>query len=123
MTYARVRVDGLPALRRALRELGEGAEDLKDANAAVARQVAERAEQLAPRRTGRLAGSIRGNRAAGRATVLGGGAAVPYAGPIHWGWRARGIEPALFVTNAAEQTEPAWIGTYEDALEALVQRI
>lgn len=117
---AAVRVEGLPELRRALRKLQVDLSDLKAANAAVATYVAAAAAGRAPRRTGRLSSSIRGNKALSRATVRAGGAAVPYAGPIHWGWPARGIEGRPFIPEAAQATESSWLPLYESAIARAV---
>lgn len=118
-----VTVDGLPQLRRQLRQLVGDASDLKEANAAAASIVANAAASRAPRRTGRLAASVRGNRAVSRATVSAGGAAVPYAGPIHWGWPAHHIAPQPFVVDAAQVTEPVWLAAYERDLAKAVDRV
>lgn len=115
-------VHGLRELRRNLRQLGDDAADLKDANAETAQVVAAAAVARAPKRTGRLAQSVKGNRAVGRATVKAGAARVPYAGPIHWGWPARHITGQPFVVEAAEDTEPTWLPAYETAIAALVER-
>lgn len=120
---AHVTVEGFPALRRQLRAFVGDVEDLKAANAAVAAYVATAAAARAPKRSGRLAGSVRGNRAVGRAQVKGGGARVPYAGPIHWGWPARGITARPFVSEAAQATEPTWLPLYEAAIRRAVDRI
>jgi hypothetical protein len=120
---AQVVVEGLPQLRRQLREFQGDAEDLKAANAAAASIVAAAASTRAPRQTGTLAASGRGNRALGRATVLFGGARVPYAGPIHWGWPARGIEGQPFVVDAAQATEHVWLAAYENDLQAAVEKV
>lgn len=117
-----VKIDGLPKLRRALREAGQDVADLKDANAATAALVAGVAASRAPRRTGRLAASVRGNRAAGKATILAGGAAVPYAGPIHWGWPAHGIEAQPFASSAAVDTESSWLPIYAAELQRIADR-
>lgn len=123
MAGARVTVEGLPQLRRQLRQFQGNADDLKEANAAVAAFVANEAARRAPVRSGRLAASVRGNRAVGRAQVRAGGARVPYAGPIHYGWPARGIEPRPFVPDAAQATEGAWLPLYEAALQRAVDSI
>lgn len=120
---AQVRVEGLAPLRRQLRQLAGDVEDLKDANAAAAAVVAAAAAARAPHRTGQLAASVRGNRAVGRATVAAGGARLPYAGPIHYGWPAHGIEPHPFITDAAEATEPIWIAAYETAITRAVEKV
>lgn len=118
-----VRVDGLGKLQRALRQLDADTTDLKDANAAAASLVAAAASARAPRRTGRLAASIRGNRATSRATVRGGGARVPYAGPVHWGWPSRRIEAQPFITDAAQATESMWLPLYERDLSRAVDKV
>ena len=117
-------MDGLRRLRRDLKAAGKSTEDLKAANAAVAALVATTAASRAPRGpSGRLASTGRGNRAVGRATVTVGGAAVPYAGPIHWGWPARGIEPQTFIPDAAQATEPVWLELYLKGVEHALEPI
>lgn len=118
-----IRVRGLGRLRRDLRKLGDDLGDLKDANAGAAALVATEAARRAPKRTGRLAASVRGNRAAGKATVAAGGARLAYAGPIHYGWPAHRITAAPFVTDAATATEPLWLPLYGAALDQLVDRV
>lgn len=69
--------------------------------------IADEARELAPRRTGKLAGSIRtvgGTTKTGR--VFAGSASVPYAGPIHWGWPRRNIDPQPFISEAVANTLP-----------------
>lgn len=120
---AQVRVQGLNRLRATLRRAGISLEDLKAANAQVSEYVARQAEARAPRRTGTLAGTLRGTRAAGRARVLAGRAAVPYAGPIHWGWESRNIDPQPFITETAEATETVWLGMYQNAIATVIDSI
>ena len=80
-----LRVEGARELRATMRRAGIDLSDLTDANAAVAMLIATAATSGAPRRTGRLAGSNRPNRAKTKAVVRAGGAGVPYANAIHWG--------------------------------------
>jgi len=63
-----------------------------------ARLIASRAQARAPKRTGRLARSV-------RASDLGGGEAAVqsdliYAPVIHYGWAAHNIAPQPFLTSA-----------------------
>lgn len=118
-----VSVVGLSRLRRDLKRAGSDMADLKGANAAAAQLVATAAAARAPRRTGALAASVRGSKAASRASVSAGRAAVPYAGPIHYGWPARGIEANPFVTDAAQATESSWLPLYERELEAVAHSL
>ena len=118
---AGVRVDGLRKLRRDLRQLPDGMADLKDANQRAGQLVVQAARP--PRKSGRLAQAGRASRAAGRVTVLWGGARVPYAGPVHWGWPAHNIEPQPFVVEAAQRTEPQWLELYLEDVDKLLQPI
>lgn len=118
-----VRVSGARELRAALKRAGVSLQDLKDANEAVGQLVADAAKPEGPRRTGRLVGSVRPAKAAGRARVMAGGASVPYAGPIHWGWPARGITAQPFIADAAQATEGQWLGQYQEALDDIIRTV
>lgn len=120
---AGARVVGLRELQRTLKQAGDDLADLKDANAAAAALVARTAVATAPRRTGRLAASGRGNRAAGRAVVQFGGARLPYAAAVHWGWPRRHIPANEFASQAAQRTEPQWVAIYEESVAAIVGRV
>lgn len=52
-----------------------------------------------------------------------GRASVPYAGPIHYGWPAHGIEANPFVTDAAQATEPLWLPKYETDVNAVAHSL
>jgi hypothetical protein len=115
-----VRIEGLNTLVRTLDKASEEISLLKDAHAKAGDIVAAEAETIAPRRSGALAGTIKAARQARRARVQTGRAKVPYAGPIHWGWPARGIEPQPFLSDAARNTETRWTAQYrEDVQRAL----
>jgi hypothetical protein len=48
---------------------------------------------------------------------------VPYAAPIHWGWRARNISPNPFLTEGIEVSQPQWLAAYEKELQSDLDRI
>lgn len=114
-------VEGLAELRRELKRLGVGVQDLKAANQRAAEVVLGAARP--PRKSGRLASSGRAGRGESKAVVTFGGATVPYARPIHWGWPARNIEPHPFALEAAEDTEPQWLDVYRQELDELVEQV
>jgi hypothetical protein len=118
-----VRVEGAANLARTLRRAGHSLEDLKDANQEVAQFVVDRADSKAPRRTGTLAGSARPSRAAGRARVLAGRASVPYAGPIHWGWEARGIDPQPWIHETALDNQTQIESLYLAAIDQVLAQV
>lgn len=124
MSRPLLEVQGGRELRRTLKAAGNDLSDLKEAHRDVADIVAPAARAEAPiGSTGRLAGSVRGSGAAASSTIRAGRASVPYAGPIHWGWPGRNIEPNPFIVRGAEQTEPRWTDTFRRAIERIVNRI
>jgi hypothetical protein len=48
---------------------------------------------------------------------------VPYAAPIHWGWRARHISPQPFLAQGIEASQPQWTAAYERDLQSDLDRI
>lgn len=118
-----VRVEGLNNLVRTLKRAGEDISALKDAHKRAGEIVAAEAEAIAPRRSGKLAGSIRAAKQVRRARVQAGRASVPYAGPIHWGWPARGVEPQPFMSIAARNTEPRWTKQYAEDVQAALDKV
>ncbi|MDF1705066.1 MAG: hypothetical protein P1U38_09855 [Aeromicrobium sp.] len=117
-----VRVEGLSQAVRALKGLGLEVEDLKNAFATIAAEATELIASKTPRRSGRLAASVRGNRAQGKAVVRSGRASVPYAGPINYGWRKRNIEPSLFMQRGDVEYQPKAVQRLETELEAAITR-
>lgn len=95
--------------------------DLKDANAQAAATAAAGAE--APQLTGALAGSIRSTGTKTAGIIRAGRAAIPYAGPIHWGWPKHNIQANPFLVDGAQRTEPQWLPVYEAHIEAIISDI
>lgn len=97
----RVDVSGLRDLRKDLRALDKTVSraltaDLKKALT----PVAALANQNAPvGDTGRLS---HGTKAFASGSRVGLRNTLPYANPIHWGWRSRGIAPSKFGTRAID---------------------
>ncbi len=118
-----LQVDGARQLRRSLRKAGDDLTDLKRAHRDVGNVVLGRARGTAPRRSGRLAASQRVGATKTQAIVRAGGARLPYAGPIHWGWPARGIAPQPWLVEAAQSTEPIWTKRFEAAIDEIVRKI
>lgn len=118
----RYEVIGADRLRSTLRRAGDDLQDLKEAPAQAAGIVARSAR--APVRTGALASTVRPGGVSGNvATVNAGSASVRYAGPIHWGWPARGIRAQPFLSNAATSSEPVWIKCYEREIEQAIDKV
>lgn len=116
------KVEGLTQVVRALAEMGLEVDDLKAAFSKLASEGAQAASGFAPRQTGRLAASIRGNRAKSKAVVTAGRASVPYAGPINYGWRARNIAPSGFMQKADAVMAPKAVQMLEDEINAQIRK-
>jgi hypothetical protein len=116
-----VKVEGARRFRRTLRKAGSDLSELRGAHAKVAGLVASAARP--PVRSGALAATVRGSGTKTAAIVRAGFATVPYAGPVHWGWPARGIEAQPFAVDAAQQTEPAWVAVYTAEVQNIVDKV
>lgn len=117
-------VEGADQLRRTMRKAGVDMTELKSTHRSVAETVTQAAKPAAPRgRTGRLAQSIRPGATQKAAIIRAGKKAVPYAGPIHWGWPKRGIKAQPWLAETAETTEPAWSDEYRAAIEKIIEKI
>lgn len=118
-----VRVEGLGSVVRSLQQMGVEVEDLKAAMKAIAEEVKPDYVAHAPVRTGRLRGDFRTANAKGKSTIYVGRASVPYAGPINFGWAARGIAPANFIAKGDATAAPKAAASLEDAISSLVQSL
>lgn len=116
-------VSGARRLRSTLKAAGDNLHDLRDAHAAAAGIVAGASMPTAPKVTGKLAASIRPAGTKTGAVVRAGGARVPYANPVHWGWAKRHIRPNPWLLRAAERTEPAWSAAYKRAVDRILSTI
>ena len=88
-----------------MRKAGADMDDLKEVNRAAAQIALPAVRNLAPRgKTGRLAGSLRVGATKRAGVIRAGRKAVPYAGPVNYGWPARHIKPRLFVNNGVAST-------------------
>lgn len=122
MASGGVRVEGLSRVVRELKALGLDVEDLKDAFATIAVEATNAVLKHTPRKSGRLAGSVRGNRAQGKAVVRAGRASVPYAGPINYGWPERGIAPALFMQEGDKEMQPIAVQRLEEEINRKIRQ-
>jgi len=116
-----IEVEGGPQLRRALKKVDARADDLKAVHADIGELVADRAEDLVPRASGDLHDSIRSSRTARSATVSAGARLEPYAGPIHFGWRARNIEPQPFLYDALDDRRDEILQRYGEGVDDIVR--
>lgn len=100
MSKDSIRVSGLNRAIRALKDVGVPGAEIAKAGKDSAEVVAAEARTLVPVRSGALRNSIRTGTQQRKVIVRAGGARVPYANPIHWGWFRKGIAPNQFFGRA-----------------------
>lgn len=122
MAGSGIKVDGLRQVLRDLSQLGVELDDFKESFSKIATRGADLASSLVHSKSGRLAGSIRGNRAKNKSVVIAGRASIPYAGAQNYGWEVRNIEPQLFLQRAEERLEPQLVPWLEDELNDKIKR-
>lgn len=115
-----LRVDGLASVVRALQAIGVEVEveDLKTAFDDIADEGERLVAAAAPRRTGRLAGNTRGRRSKSKAVIEN---ALPYAGPINWGWARHNIAPTGYLQRADAQLQPYALRRLEDEINHTIR--
>lgn len=112
-------VEGLTAVVQALHEAAEEVDDLAAPLDRIAEHGATRAAAYAPKRTRRLATSLRGTRDGLRASVA---TSVTYAWPVNSGSVKRRIRPTLFLQRAEADVEPYAVQQLQDHVSDLIRR-
>lgn len=120
---ARVQVTGAKELRSAMKRMGADLKDLTRVNKAAAEVVADTARRRVPVLTGRLRKTLRAGATQRTGTVSAGSRLVPYAGPIHFGWPERNIEPQPFIYDALDERKGAVVELYEKRVEELIRKL
>lgn len=124
-TSIKIHVEGLKELQKDLR--AAGGDDLKDALKAVNKEAAEvvanAARPRVPVLSGRLLGSLRTSSTLRTGVIRVGKAKIPYAGPIHFGWPKRNIQPQPFLYDALDARHDEVLDAYDAAVEKLIRRI
>jgi hypothetical protein len=77
--------------------------------------ILQAARKRTPVRTGAL-------RASGTSAGMEVRFTAPYSAPIHWGWKARNIEPNPFLVKGTESAADAWLEAFADALQVELDR-
>lgn len=122
-----VQVEGLAQLRRDVRSMDkELGKELTRELKAAAEVVLPAARALTPKRSGKLAGSLRAAAAGNKASIR---SSVVYANAVHWGTGVRrgkpgphNIAPRKFVVHAVDANQDRIVEAMGDALEKFADR-
>ena len=120
-----IKITGLSEVQRNLRKLSTDALDLNkteflETNKQVAEIVRNETKKYVPFLTGALAAAIRNASTKKSAKVRAGNAAVPYAGPIHFGWPSRSIKPNTFLYEAIDARKSEVANRYAELVSDLI---
>lgn len=118
----KINVQGLRRTLRALEKAGADAGSMRTLMHEIGMIVVRAAAPKAPYLTGSLRGNIRAGRGKTKAVVRAGGARVPYAPVVHYGWPERGISPQPFLVSAAQQQRPAMFAKFEQGVGQLLHK-
>lgn len=118
-----VEVEGAKELRRALKHMQGDLKDLTRVHKTAGQAVLDEAREIVPRVSGVLGRSIRVRASTSKASILAGKSSVPYAGPIHFGWRRRNIEPQPFLYDALDRRRQEVVDVYQDEVGRLVRKV
>ena len=122
-----IKITGLSEVQRNLRKLSTDALDLNkteflETNKQVAEIVINESKKYVPFLTGALAAAIRNASTKKSAKVRAGNVAVPYAGPIHFGWPSRSIKPNTFLYEAIDARKSEVANRYAELVSDLITK-
>jgi hypothetical protein len=118
-----IKVTGARELQSALKNMAGHADDLKQVHQRLAAPLTALARTEAPIRSGALAGTVRASASKRALGLRAGNRGVPYAGPIHWGWPARGINPNPFLIRARDALAPQVAEAYLRQVNELIETL
>lgn len=113
-----VTVDGADRLEATMGQAADELARMTDAHRRVASLIARAAHP--PRRTGRLAASIRPAPTAAAALVE---ATAPYAAAVEGGVPARGIPAQPFLRRAVQSTQSTWLEIYARDVQGILDDV
>lgn len=116
----RIRIEGMRKMIRKLEKAGADAQDMKDLMHSIGMLVVNAAAP--PHKSGKLAGSMRAGRGKTKAVVRAGGAAVPYAGVIHYGHPSRNIRAQPFFTSALQAKQGEAFTMLENGIDEILEK-
>ncbi len=132
-----IKVENLTTTIKAMKELGASREVLTEPGYQAALILIRQAKSLVPVKTGALSASMRPRRIQSGGSVQAGGKRVPYANPIHWGWKVvstahrgklkpgtfRGIRPQPFFSEALGYSQQEILDNYERLMRQTIDNL
>jgi hypothetical protein len=117
-----VSISGLAEVQSALDKVEKDLVDMLELNKELSEDLAKKASALAPRLTGALASSVRGNPSAEKAEILAGGPGVPYAGVQEYGWPLKNIQAQPYLRPAVNNNMGFIVEKYKNYIDNTIKK-
>lgn len=119
----KVEIDGLRQVQKALKDVSqESRDDMKETHRQAGQIIVDAAQPLIPVQSGGLLASIKSAPIQRQGRVRLGSAAIPYAGPIHFGWPARNITPNPFIYDVLDGRRAEVSRLYEQRIDEIIKK-
>lgn len=120
-TQGMAEIEGLREVQKAMRKFSDDSRnDMKETHRKAGQIVVDGAARYVPVRSGALLASLRSAPTQRQGRVRVGSAAVPYAGPIHFGWPARKIKPNPFIYEVLDDRRQEVYALYAQRISELI---
>lgn len=117
-----VSVKGAAQVRAALDKVEKDLVDRSELNKELSTELSQKASAMAPRLTGALASSVKGNPSNEKAQILAGSNVVPYAGVQEYGWPAKNIQAQPYLRPAVFDNMDYIVEKYNKYIESIVKK-
>jgi len=117
-----ITIQGIKEVTDSLNNLEKDLKSNIELNKELSTTLSQKASALAPRLTGALASSVKGNPSAEKAQILAGSAAVPYAGVQEYGWPEKNINAQPYLRPAVHNNMGYIIEKYNDSIQKAIKQ-
>lgn len=121
MSQESIRIPNLRQIQQALIDLGVSKKELAGASFKAGEITAVKIRELVPRRSGKLATTVKARKIASKVVVVAGNnTTVKYAGLQNFGSKRKGVDGKFYFQMAIRRTRQQVLDTYLDELQQLV---
>jgi hypothetical protein len=122
MAEAQINITGIKEVTDKLNKLAKDLESNIELNKELSTTLAQKASAMAPRLTGALASSVKGNPSAEKAQIMAGSQAVVYAGVQEYGWPGKNIQAQPYLRPAVYNNLGYIIEKYNDSIQKRIKK-
>lgn len=117
-----ITIKGVQEVKNTLNKLGKDLESNTELNKELSSTLSQKASAMAPRLTGALASSVKGNPSAEKAQIMAGSSAVPYAGVQEYGWPEKNIQAQPYLRPAVYNNLGYIIEKYNESIQKAIKQ-